>query len=69
MLHTYGFMAGNSHHIWMLDLSTNPPTRLAMTYNLGAEAFERDPERWKPEEMPAAEYAAVVKTHQQKRRL
>jgi hypothetical protein len=67
MLHSYGFKAGNEIHVWMLDLSTTPPKRLAMHYAYGAEAFERDPARWKPEEMPAAEHQAAVEAHQRRR--
>ncbi len=60
MIQTHAINTGGNAQIWMLDLSTDPPQRVLVDYAYGAESFERDPRRWKPEMMPAAEYAAVL---------
>jgi hypothetical protein len=62
MLQSYATNTGGNAQIWMLDLSAGPQQRLLMDYAYGAEAFERDPRRWKPEMMPDAEHAAAVKS-------
>jgi hypothetical protein len=62
MLQTYAINTGGNAQIWMLDLSTDPPQRVLLDYANGAERFERDSRRWKPEMMPEAEYAAAVKS-------
>jgi hypothetical protein len=51
--------AGNAQ-LAILDLSTVPPTRHVVDYANGAERFERDPARWRPEAMGDAEHAAAV---------
>lgn len=59
-LQSYATNTAGAPQIAMLDLSVDPPERVLMDYGLGAEAFERHPERWRPEHMPDADHAAAV---------